>query len=158
MTPILQTRNIFDSVISVRDHLVNEALTLSMAYVDERFLRLTEEGQYDFIIEMFMPWYFGFYASWFAVEESVRSKLLLIGYEALLADTPATLKTTLRFIDELRTDAQVRQAIEQARTTNTRKNKAVQGRGNALLTPRQKDKIREYRKYYDHLDFAMIGL
>ena len=103
-------------MISVNvDDPANQALTLSMAYVDERFLRLTEEGQYDFIIEMFMPWYFGFYASWFAVEESVRSKLLFIGYEALLADTPATLKKTLRFIDELATDAQVRQAIEQAR-------------------------------------------
>ena len=62
VTPIVMTRNVFDSVVSLRDHLVRESRAMPMAYVDDEFLKWDAERQYDFVIEMFLPWLLSFYA------------------------------------------------------------------------------------------------
>ncbi len=64
VTPIIATRNAFDTIVSLRDHLIRESRAVPMAYVDDEFLRWSEERQYDFVIAMFMPWLLSFYASW----------------------------------------------------------------------------------------------
>ena len=88
---IVSTRNVFDSVVSMREHLLAESLAMSMAYVDEKFLGWPESRQSDFIIEMFTPWYLSFYASWFSVDPDTQSHLLFVSYEDLATRTEETL-------------------------------------------------------------------
>jgi hypothetical protein len=129
-----------------------------MAFVDEKFLGWPKNRQSDFIIEMFTPWFLSFYASWLSVDSDTLSRLLFVPYEDLATNTPETLDRVLDFVGQPRSEDEVRRAIECARMSNTRKNKAVAGRGNLLLSERQKARIRELRGYYDHLDFSMVGL
>ncbi|HEX3726888.1 MAG TPA: hypothetical protein VHV08_11625, partial [Pirellulales bacterium] len=49
--PVIQLRDVFDSVVSLRDHLVGEDRRMSMAYVDDRFLEFGEERQFEFIVD-----------------------------------------------------------------------------------------------------------
>jgi hypothetical protein len=156
--PIIQTRNIFDTVVSLRDHLFKESLDWPMAFVDEGFFRLDEEKQYQFIIEMFLPWYFNFYVSWFRADGLEPSGMLFVRYEDLVKDPSEILGKVLLFLDETRAPAEINEAITRAGSRGTRLNKGVSGRGNQLLNERHKAKIREMRQYYSHIDFSMVGL
>lgn len=156
--PIIQTRNIFDTVVSLRDHLSKESVDWSMAYVDHTFHGLDEDKQYQFIIEMFLPWYFNFYASWFKVEGINPSDIHFIRYEELVTNPPETLAKVLHFLNENRTTAEISEAIRRTTSQNTRLNKGVSGRGDRLLGEQHKSKIREMRQHYPHIDFSMVGL
>jgi hypothetical protein len=157
VTPIIQTRDILDSVVSFRDHLLNEGLGMPMAHVDECFLSMDEERQYDMIIDLAMPWYFNFYASWFSNENLDSGKVLFVGYEELLMDTPGTLDRILDHIGEESFKARVGGIVDTVNAGNTRKNKAVIGRGRTKLNERQRAKIKNLRQYYSHIDFSRVG-
>lgn len=156
--PIVLTRDIYDSIASMRDHLIKESLVWPMAYVDEPFLELGEEKQFDFIIAFCLPWYFNFYVSWLSAARGGQVQPLFISYEELLADTPAVLEKILRFSGELRSAGEINTAIQFAETQFTRKNQGVNGRGRLQLNERQKTRVREMRAFYSHMDFACIGL
>jgi hypothetical protein len=129
-----------------------------MAYVDDGFADLPDDRQFQFVIEMILPWYFNFYASWFRANQASATPLLFITYEELAQDTSGALKKTLEFLGECRTEAQIGQAIARAAAMNTRKNKGVSGRGDRMLTESHKARIRELRRYYPQADFSMIGI
>jgi hypothetical protein len=156
--PILQGRNIYDTIVSLREHCVNESVVMPMGYADAEFLRYDAEKQFQFLIDMVLPWYFNFYASWLQVEGLAPENLLWVTYDELLTDTPGTLRKILEYVGESRSQGQIEQAIERAKSVNTRKNKAVTGRGKALLTERHKARIKEMRQYYSHIDFSKVGL
>jgi hypothetical protein len=158
VTPIIQTRNIFDSVVSMRDHLTKENLVFSMAYFYPEFLNLEEEKQYDFIIALCLPWYFNFYASWYSAVAEGQVNPLFVAYEDLIKDTPGELKKILAFLQEKRSPDEIAAAIEHAQTGFTRKNVGVAGRGESKLNDRQKDRIREMRAFYPRIDFSAVGL
>jgi hypothetical protein len=64
--PVILTRNLFDVVPSIRDHLFREGFEkFPCFYCTERFADLSEEKQLDCIIDLALPWYFNFYVSWF---------------------------------------------------------------------------------------------
>ena len=156
--PIIQTRNIYDTIISLREHFVREGFLFPMAYADSEFLQYSEEKQFQFIIEMVLPWYFNFYASWFRVEGLAPENLLFVNYDDLLRDPRATLGKILEYLEETRPPAEIEFAIEQVKGMDTRKNKAVVGRGDCLLNERQKARIMEMRQFYSRIDFSSIGL
>ncbi len=62
--PVILVRNIYDCVVSLRDHLVSESLDIPQAYAPRNFRDLSVERQYDFIIDCVVPWYSSFVASW----------------------------------------------------------------------------------------------
>jgi hypothetical protein len=156
--PILITRNIFDSMVSFRDHLLNESRAVPMAYVDDRFFELDEDKQYEFVIEMFLPWFLSYYASWFSAEGLAPADRLLVSYEELVADTSKTLHRTLEYIGEARSDSEIQTTIARVQTMDTRKNKAVHGRGAQSLKEHHQERIRDLGRYYSHIDLSMIGL
>jgi hypothetical protein len=82
---------------------------------------------------------------------------MFINYEDLAADPGQTLKEFLAFIGEDRPQALIDQTLARAATKHTRKNKAVAGRG-ARLSQRNRDRILELRKFYDHIDMSLVGL
>jgi len=155
---IIQVRNIYDSVISFREHCLNEGLLFSMAYIDQEFLGYDNERQLQFIIDMILPWYFSFYVSWCQAEGLTAENKLLVNYDELLRDTQGTLGKILEYLGESRSPAEIERAMAQAKRKDTVKNKAVIGRGNIMLNELHKAKIRELRQYYSHIDFSSVGL
>ncbi len=156
--PIIGTRNIFDTIVSLRDHLVNESLIMPMAYADEQFRGWPESRQYDFVVEMFTPWFLSYYVSWMSVGPEIRSRLLFVRYEDLAADTLGTLRRVVDFVGESRTDADIARAMERAAVRNTRKNQGITGRGGRQLSDRQKARVLELSRFYDHIDFSPVGI
>ena len=95
---ILQVRNIYDTIISFRDHCRTEGLVFPMAYIDREFLRLSDEQQFQFIIDLVLPWYFNFYASWFEVEGLGPDNLFYVTYEDLRQDPRPVLNQILDYL------------------------------------------------------------
>ncbi len=156
--PIIMTRNVFDTIVSLRDHLVRESRAMPMAYVDDEFLSWSEERQYDFLIAMFMPWLLSFYVSWQSVAGGLAGKLMFVRYEKLAADAPAVLRRILAALDEQRSERRIAEVIERVDGLDTRRNQAVTGRGSRLLNPAQMDKVRRLAAFYEHVDLSAVGL
>src|SRR6185312_96573 len=62
--PVVLARNLFDSVVSLRDHLIEKPQPDPIAWVDRGFLSWSEERQLDFVIDFCLPWYANFLATW----------------------------------------------------------------------------------------------
>ena len=159
ITTIVQTRNILDVVVSLRDHLASGDFDASMAYVDDRFLKLSPEAQIDFIIDLIIPWYFNFFVSWHeAALQGLR--VFWLSYEKLVSDPQGLMTELADFAGhpEWTAGEAVQQALQGAREVKTRFNKGVVGRGNDSLTLQQKNQIRRLASHYPGVDFRLLGL
>ncbi|MGO9115180.1 MAG: sulfotransferase domain-containing protein [Thermoguttaceae bacterium] len=155
---VLQGRNLFDTCVSVRDHLVKQDTISPVAYVDQSFLGLPEQRQFDFVIDLIVPWYLNFFATWFEGKRRGDVDFCWVGYETLIQNPAATLNRVLEYVGESRTDADLDAALQFASKSPTRLNVGRAGRGAEILTERQQARIRQLRDYYPHIDFSPIGL
>lgn len=159
ITTIVQTRNIYDVVVSLRDHLASGDFDASMAYVDERFLKMSFEAQIDFIIDLMIPWYINFLVSW---QEACRQGLNVfwLRYEKLVSNPQDLLTDLANFAGhpEWVAGGKVQLALQNTREVQTRFNKGVVGRGIDCLKPHQKDRIRRLANHYPDTDFRLVGL
>lgn len=157
--PIILVRNIFDVVISFRDHLHQESLKAPSIYVNEKFYELDEQTKLDFIIEFALSWYFYFYASWYDACFHGDIDAIWITYEQLMSEKIKTIESVLNFcsinksVDEIE---QVINTINQKR--NTRLNKGISGRGLATLSADQIRKVEYKASFYPWVDFSKIGI
>lgn len=161
--PVVLVRNVFDVTVSIRDYMLKEkASTWPTFYCDERFWDLTEERQFDAIIDLGLPWYFSFFVSWAEAARTGEASILWLTYEDAQRDWSAAAKRILEFCDIQATDSQISAAL--AATTNRsaeslRLNKGVVGRAESILTVEQHDRIARFAEhYYPHIDFSMIGI
>jgi hypothetical protein len=154
LRPVVLVRNIFDTAVSVRDHLCDEFQAISQAYVPEDIRRWDDERAFHFIADMLMPWYFNFFATWADCPDK-----LLVRYEEIHADVGAVVRRIGEHYGLGVTDAEAAVAVEEAGRSGeaTRKNKAVLGRGEGL-PDEVKRKIMALAGYYEGIDFSVIGL
>ena len=158
VTPIVQIRNIFDIIMSLRDHLACGEFEGPMAYVDARFLRQSPDEQLDFIIDLMIPWYVNFFVSWSEAESSLGVRLFWLRYEELTAVPVAVLTRLCEHIG-LDTDCrQIEVAMADAAAKPTRFNQGIIGRGEAGLSESQKNRVRAQAAHYPWVDFTPIGL
>ena len=155
---ILQGRNVWDSVVSVRDHFLRESTISPMCYVDESFRNRPPLQQLDLIVDLAVPWYLNFYASWFTARQTGEVDFLWIDYESLCRDTAGQLRRIVAYLGLSRSAAEIEEALRTAAGTATRLNVGRPGRGAELLTPEQKDRIARLRTYYPQVDFSPVGL
>jgi hypothetical protein len=156
--PIVQGRDIFDSLVSFRDHLANAGQLVALAYCDETFTSLPIERQMDFVVDRIAPWYISFYSSWFAARDRGEVTFLWVSYEELRSDPAATVRRILDYIDVPRTDEEVECALKKAAGGFTRLNVAKVGRGKALLSEGQMQRVRDLGSFLPHIDLSSIGL
>jgi hypothetical protein len=159
--PVIMTRNIFDTVVSIRDHMFKEGYAFPTFYCNERFAELDEHSQFDQIIELGIPWYFNFYVSWFEATRNHQIDALWINYEDVVQDWDKALVKLADFYGIEKTPEEIATALQQTREmkrTKTRLNKGVVGRGESALTTAQKDRIRSMARFYSWVDFSAIGI
>lgn len=154
LKPVFLVRNIFDVVLSVRDHYRNLSPNMSMAYVTPEISELPDDELHDFIVDMVLPWYFNFYVSWQGCDDK-----LLVSYNELISDKPATLARVLKFagIHEKFTERVSSNSIQAAEQKFTRKNIGKSGRGRDL-SEHTRARIHRMAAYYPGIDFSPIGL
>jgi len=160
--PIVLVRNVFDVVVSVRDHLAREKIdNLPSLYTSEEFLALDSDRQTDFIVDFVVPWYLSFYESWFDAERKKKIDLLWMVYEQASSDWRAAILQATHFCGIPVPEHQASEivaSLENGRPSNIRFNKGVSGRGLSTLSEKHRAKIRALASHYPWVDFARIGL
>ncbi len=155
--PIIQTRDIHDSLVSCCDHFLNESTVWPMAYMDDaHWCLLNEASRLQFIVDMVAPWYFNFYAGWFA-SELVRNKgAYVCRYENLKVDPCSELLKICEHFGLPRSQSKAQAAVDRTAYQPTRLNKGIIGRGEKLSNA-QKDSLVRMRNYYPDIDFTAAG-
>jgi hypothetical protein len=140
MRPIVQTRNLFDVVVSLHDHLLQNHRSLPCGFVSEEYLRMAWNERMDYLIHLHLPWYFNFVLSW---REAARQiDVYPITYEQLFADQRGELTRIAAYHGIRVSDQLVTEAMARAARSNTRLNVGIVGRGNEMLSSRHKQTIR----------------
>lgn len=159
--PVILVRNIFDVVVSIRDHMFNEGFEFPTFFCDEHFKDLDEQSQFDLIIEQGIPWYFNFYVSWHQAVSNKRIEGLCLIYEEVVSDWHKTLRIVADFYGINKTDEEINHALQQTATKSkkkTRLNKGIAGRGLSSLTKEQRNKIVNMARFYPWIDFSKMGI
>ncbi len=160
--PVVLVRNLFDVVVSVRDHLRDESLTnFPSAYVSEEFRAFDDERQFDFIVAFVVPWYLGFYYSWWDAERRAALPFDWLVYDEVIRDWPRAIGGVLSARGLERSEADVAAVVAGLRERPHRRvrvNQAVPNRGDSLLSARQRERIVELARFYPGVDFGRIGI
>lgn len=152
MTPVVLVRDIFDCVVSIRDHWRNESVRAPMAYVLEDHLAM-DDGELDrMIVQMVIPWYINFFVSWTRCKDA-----LWLRYEDVISDPVEAVACILERAGHSTDPDIISAAIYESNPAAERRNVGRPGRG-VSLPDELKQIIREYRDFYPDTDFSLIGL
>jgi hypothetical protein len=152
IAPIVLVRNIFDTVVSLADHIKTWP-AMPAAYLDERISSLSFEDRIDALIDLAVPWYFNFYVSWWHARPDA-----IVTYEDLV------LGNTLRKTSYLQSRgietnlAEVTAAHELTKKQDTKLNVGTSGRGLKLIDKARRLRIERLASYYPEVDFSKIGI
>jgi hypothetical protein len=152
---VLLIRNLFDALVSLRDHILTEGARIPMAYIPDSSVADSPETLLDAVVDLAGPWYVGFYAAWAcALREGWRAHQ--VRYEELTADPIATVCRILEYCEVPREPREVAEALDHARKLQTRFNKGIRGRGDQLLSAAQKERLVRLTRHYRDVDFSAI--
>lgn len=162
LRPVVQVRNLFDAIVSLRDHLVKENLNnIPALYPSKRFREFDAERQFDFLLDTVVPWYLSYYASWHAAAASQAADVHWVVYEDARADWAGTVRRVLSFHCIDCGDERVEQVLNGLREgpkSKTRMNVGVVGRGGALMSEEQRARVARMAGHYPDVDFRRIGI
>lgn len=152
LTPVVLVRDIFDCVVSIRDHWRRESVRGPMAYVLDDHLNMDDCDLDNMIVQMVIPWYINFYVSWTRCDDA-----LWLRYEEVVSNPVDAVTRILKQAGHMPDPGAIVEAVGQSTPAKDRKNVGRPGRG-ASLPEAQKRIIREYRSFYPDIDFSRIGL
>ncbi|MEZ0579486.1 sulfotransferase [Nocardioides sp. MH1] len=155
IVPVCLVRNIYDILVSLRDHFVNDSPLTAAAYVEESMVGWDEERMYAFLVDMAVPWYLHFYVSWAKAEQKV-----LVTYEDLVADPPGELRRILKAGQLPWNSEGIAEALEKVAGGDqgkVRRNVGTTGRG-AVIGPDLRARVESYCNYYPDVDFRPLGI
>ena len=127
--PVVLTRNIFDVVLSLHDHIEKEKFRTT-GYIHKEYFKMNKEEKLMYLIRVHLPWYFNFLISW--REASAQMEVLWITYEELFSDQIETVSKILNFYSIPFKPEQIEPAIETVKSQRTRLNVGKSGRGGNL--------------------------
>ena len=155
--PVVQVRNIFDVLISVRDHLASGQNQVPASYVHVEYGNMTERERLEYIVRIQLPWYLSFYVSW--REASQIMDVLWLTYQELIEDAADSLHRISSFYGLSKTPEQIAGAINRCANRSTRLNVGVRGRGAAIPTDLRDEVVRIAATWrLEDRAFAMLGI
>lgn len=150
LKPIVLVRNLLDIIPSLIDHHSLESTIYPFAYVPIDIVNWKKEKQEEFIVEMVMPWYINFYASWNDCGEKI-----MITYDNLMNDPSKILKKVCDAHCIQVSSEDIERAIAKTSKQHTRKNVGISGRGQEISKSCQEHLLKMI-SYYDDIDFSSI--
>ncbi len=151
--PVVLVRNLYDVVYSMVDYWQSGQIQSPIAFINNDITGADEDAKFHYFADMMAPWYLTFFVPW----SSYNIPKTWLRYEDLIGGEVEAVK---RIVADARMgidDAAIETALSQAQQGETRLNKGVAGRGEALPQA-VKDKIRRLADYYPSTDFSPIGL
>jgi Sulfotransferase domain len=158
-------RNIFDVIISYNDFIKKHENGWSPLDPDrggnfpefcKEYFNFEDSKKYDYIIEMVVPWYISFYASWYnytIAEKTIKG--IWLSYEKFFEDQKSSLLKIFEFYNVEANETVIEELIK--RNLKVNYNKGYSGRGK-LLTNSQKNRVKYYTSFFPSVDFSLIGL
>jgi hypothetical protein len=138
---IILTRDLADTAVATRDHLISLDIGLPNGWVTDEFITAKPEAAMDHVIAYFMPWNINFYISWLHAK-SQGYKIHFYDYEELVSDTVGVLARILNKVGESRSVQEIQAAIQFASNpAQSRLNRGVVGRGATELTVVQRTRL-----------------
>jgi hypothetical protein len=137
--PIVQTRSLFDVVISLYDHFERDNNSLPCGHVCADYWQMTVHDRLDYLICVHLPWYYNFYLSW--RDAAHKLEIFPLTYEDLFADQTGRLTEVLNFYHFSIPPARLQAAIAQTANAKTRFNVGVSGRGARMLSKQHRQSI-----------------
>jgi hypothetical protein len=157
--PVILVRDLADITVSVREYLIDAPYTWP-TLITSAFLESDESTQYDQIIELGLPWFIGFYVSWYKATRDSGIDALWVKYEDNIVDWPKAVTRILEFYRLPVDPERVSTALERVTRGKERFrfNMGVAGRGRDLLTDEQHGRIAAMTRFYPEVNFSMIGI
>ena len=152
ITPVVMVRNIFDCVVSFRDHLRREAHPWPFARFSEEHLALPDSELESMIAHLVIPWYIDFYVSWQACPNA-----LWVVYRDMIQDVEGTLLRIGEHAGLRLARPDIQRIVSEVNPYEARKNIGVTGRGEGL-TDETKTLLATYRRFYPEVNFSLIGM
>jgi LPS sulfotransferase NodH len=137
--PIVQTRSLFDVVISLYDHFERDSNSLPCGQISAEYWQMCFQDRLDYLICFHLPWYYNFYMSW--RDAAHKTEIFPLTYEDLFADQVGRLTEVLKFYHFSRSESQIQAAIDKTANSKTRFNVGVNGRGLQMLSKRHQQSI-----------------
>jgi hypothetical protein len=152
ITPVVLIRNLFDVVVSMRDHLRNEAGENPAAQITPEQLKLKDSELELIIADMVIPWYFNFFLGW---KECANA--LWVHYNDVKNCPEVVIERIAEKASIPVNRKQIEKAILKSQQRGRRFNVGKTGRG-ASIDPRAREKIERMAAYYPNVDFRSLGL
>ncbi len=152
---VVLTRRLDDVVVSLRDHMGKESPELSMAYMEpDWFQNISPVGQFDFIIDHIMPWYFNFFVGWQRAMRSYSDVILQVRYEEMIKEPEKCVERIASFYG---TPVQGL-ILSNDKKADARFNQGRVGRGMEMLSGQQQARLRKLASYYPGCNFEAVGI
>lgn len=160
MTVIVLVRDIFDSLISMRDMLMTKTYGSVAALFQNDLANFDEETQLDAVISKFGHWQLDFYTSWTRAIRDGRIDAKIISYETLMADKAASVAAVCRYAGLPIAEDAISRSINaiEGDKDKSRRNVGIAGRGKATMTAEQINTVRSMTRFYPDVDFSLLGL
>ena len=155
---IFQYRNIPDALISLRDH-IDDALfgsKIEKHAMPKATWKLERENITDYILDVELPWYCKFLDGWLSSDLFNSNYFFALRYEDLIAAPKETVMALSQYLSLNFQEKEIDEAINNAASRFTRKNKGVVGRGYSQLSEKQKQKIINVAKYFNIPDDLVV--
>ena len=146
---IFQSRNLFDVMLSLRDHYLAAIKgNDETSNIPKPLFNKSPEELIDIVIETKCGWYCEFLYGWINSSIFESKNFFKVKYETLKKDTNNLIENLnhelqLGFSSEL-----IKLAIQNSEKSNTRKNIGINNRSDKELNQQQKNKILKVAKYY----------
>lgn len=156
ISTVVLVRNLFDNLVSARDHFNDRRPVSPQFYMDGRFKTWERERQMLFLADFYAPWIVNFIATWW----HSRINTFWLTYDILRDDTETALRCVLEHagfdvpMDALR--AAVHSTNEEQKT-KTLFNVGTSGRGEGV-SPEVRAKVRALCAYYPEIPFERMEL
>ena len=152
LTPVVLTRNLFDAVASVRDHLRDEGPKFPTTTLGPEHAKLSDAELEDLIADLVVPWYVSFYVSWQGVD------CLRMTYDEVRESPARSRREHLR--------ARARSRRERTRSPAPSTPRARRGGASTRAYPAAakaislpaRDKIVALTRHFPKIDFAPVGV
>jgi len=160
LLPVVLYRDIFDTVVSMKDDLKNDlneypdfASPFPIAYIPNDVRLMADDDVLSFVIDILVPWYLGFFASW----SRYPGRKIFLCYREVTEDTPGVLRRISAYYQLAWSEGDIRKAIDEAAQQETRRNVAVAGRGRQLAD-HHRQRIVQLSRHFRGIDFLPIGI
>jgi len=161
ITPLFMTRNIFDSLISVKDHINNDNWLIQTGlYIPRYFRELSDEEQNEVMISIVLPYSLNIYNPWLENKNNIKFKF--IKYENMLENKLEFFIEIFDFYGLNVESKKIKEIINKLEkdkkdpNKGIRFNKGIKGRGKNSFSPEQIERIYAYLNQfkYDYSDIV----